>query len=297
MGKPTLQTSSLSNSRIWLVFATLVLSSCSPLSSIPSNPPQTPENWLKIQPFIAVKLGAVEAILVQPSSTFFVYLLGILAVAAGVYILRIREGQRTRLWWGIALILWGLGALFAGTSYQAFSYEIKCRGREICSWTSGWEVIYLLSSVASVDAMMMAEAYVFPSGKWRKGLIGYALANIALYAVTLITGVLSLNKFLISFELLLLVTAPSIVALLVLSIWRYAKFRDPMDLGLMITWIWLGLVIDAYFTALQLGITEAFWEKGFWFSENDVLHIGLISWMLYIAIRLAKRVHDSTTLS
>ncbi len=297
MDKPTLQTSSLITPCIWLVLATLILSGCSSLSTIPSSPTQTPESWLKIQPSIAAKLGVVEFILVQPSSTVFVYLLGILAIAAGVYILKIREGQRTRLWWGIALILWGLGALFAGTSYQAFSYEIKCRGREICSWTSGWEIIYLLFSVASVDAMMMAEAYIFAPGKWRKGLIGYAAANIALYAVTLIAGVLSLNKFLLSFELLLLVTAPSIVVLLVLSIRRYAKFKDPMDLGLMITWIWLGLVIGAYFTALQLDITEAFWEQGFWFSENDVLHIGLISWMLYIAIRLAKRVHDSTTSS
>jgi hypothetical protein len=291
------RSSSRGTPSILFLLTALSLGGCSPLSSIPSNPPQTPEGWLKIQPFIAVKLGSVEAILVQPSSTFFVYLLGILAVAAGVYILKIREGQRARLWWGIALILWGLGALFAGTSYQAFSYEIKCRGREVCSWTSGWEVIYLLFSVASVDAMMMAESYIYPPGKWRKGLIGYAAANIVLYAVMLIAGVLSLNKFLISFELLLLVTAPSIVVLLVLSIWRYAKLRDPMDLGLMITWIWLGLVIGAYFTALQLGITEAFWEKGFWFSENDVLHIGLISWMLYISIRLARRLHDSPATS
>jgi hypothetical protein len=283
--------------RVWSILTALILSGCSSLSSIPSSPPQTPESWLSIQPFIKIHVGSSEFILVQPSSTFFVYLLGVVAIGAGIYFLRNREGQRTHLWWGIALILWGLGALFAGTSYQAFSYEIKCRGREVCSWTSGWEVIYLLLSVASVDAMMMAEAYVFPPGKWRKGLIGYAAANIVLYAVTLIAGVLSLNKFLISFELLLLVTAPSIVVLLILSIWRYAKFRDPMDLGLMITWIWLGLVIGAYFTALQLGITETFWRQGFWFSENDILHIGLISWMLYIAIRLAKRVHDSTTSS
>jgi hypothetical protein len=297
MDKPPLQTSSLITPRIWLVFATLVLSGCSSLSSIPASPIQSPESWLSIQPFIKFYIGSSEIILVQPSSTVFVYLLGILAVAAGVYILKIRKGQRTRLWWGIALILWGLGTLFAGTSYQAFSYEIKCRGREICSWTSGWEVIYLLFSVASVDAMMLAEAYIFAPGKWRKGLIGYALANLALYAVTLIAGVLSLNKFLISFELLLVVTAPSIVVLLVLSIWRYAKFKDPMDLGLRITWIWLGLGIGAYFTALQLGITEAFWERGFWFSENDVLHIGLISWMLHIAFRLASRLHDSPATS
>ncbi len=280
-------------SHLWLVLVALVLSGCSSLSAIPSDPVQTPESWLRIQPFIAMQLGGAEFILVQPSSTFFVYLLGAVAIGAGLYFLRIREGQRSRLWWGSALILWGLGALFAGTSYQAFSYEIKCRGREICAWTSGWEVIYLLFSVASVDAMMMAEAYIFSPGKWRKGLIGYALANIALYAVTLIAGVISLNKFLISFELLLLVTAPSIVAFLILSGWRYFKSTNPMDLGLLVTWIWLGLTIGAYYAYLQLGISETLWESGLWFSENDVLHIGLISWMLYIAISLAKRVHDA----
>lgn len=280
-------------SHLWLVLVALFLSGCSSLSAIPSDPVQTPETWLRIQPFIAMQLGGAEFVLVQPSSTFFVYLLGAVAIGAGIYFLRIREGQRSRLWWGIALILWGLGALFAGTSYQAFSYEIKCRGREICAWTSGWEVIYLLFSVASVDAMMMAEAYIFSPGKWRKGLMIYAAANIVLYAVTLIAGVISLNKFLISFELLLLVTAPSIVAFLILSGWRYFKSRNPMDLGLLVTWIWLGLTISAYFAYLQLGFSETLWESGLWFSENDVLHIGLISWMLYIAISLAKRVHDA----
>ena len=279
---------------IWLILAALILSGCGSLSSIPSSPVQTPEGWLSIQPFIKIHFGSSEFILVQPSSTVFVYLLGVVAIGAGLYFLRIREGHRSRLWWGIALILWGLGALFAGTSYQAFSYEIKCRGREICSWTSGWEIIYLLFSVASVDAMMMAEAYVFPPGKWRKGLIGYASANIILYAMTLVAGVLSLNKFLISFELLLAVTAPSIVVFLILNGWRYFKFKDPMDLTLLITWIWLGLVISVYFTYMQLGFAERLWERGFWFSENDVLHLGLISWMLYIAFRLAKRVHDSS---
>jgi hypothetical protein len=231
--------------------------------------------------------------MVQPSSTVFVYLLGIIAIGVGLFFLRIREGHLSRLWWGVALLLWGFGALCAGTSYQAFSYEIKCRGQEICSWTSGWEVIYLLLSVASVDAMMMAEAHAFSAGKWRKVLMYYAMANIILYAIALIAGTLSLYKFLISFELLLLVTAPTILIFIVLNSWRYFKFKDRMDLALLITWIWLGIAIGGYFTYMQLGISETLWAHGIWFSENDVLHLGLISWMIYIAINVARRLHDA----
>ena len=273
----------------------LILSGCSDLGSIPYSPRHTPDSWLTIQPSVVVKNGPLDFILVQPSSTVFVYLLGLITIGVGLYFLRIRDIHQSRKWWGIALLLWGLGALFAGTSYQAFSYEIKCAGQEFCSWTSWWEIVYLLFSVASVDAMMVAEAYSCHAGKWRKALMTYAYVNIALYIFVVLVGVISLNKFLISFELLLIVAAPNILIFFILNGWRYYKYRGPMDLALLITWGWLGITLAGYFLYLILDVTHILWVRGIWFSENDVLHIGLIIWMIYIAVILANRIVDTPT--
>ena len=282
--------------RTLIAFTSLLfLNACGRLDSIPTSPLQTPQSWLTIQPFLAFKIGSLEGIIVQPSTSIIVYLLGLVTIAAGLYFLRIRDGQRSRLWWGIALLLWGLGALLAGTSYEAFSYHIKCAGRAACAWTSGWEVLYLLLSVASVDAMLVAVAYSCTVDKSRRALIIYAGFNLALYAALLSIGVLNPVKFLVSFELLILFATPTVLILLVLNGWRYIKFKQRLDLLLLITWIWLVITLAAYFAYLVLGITQTLWAQGIWFSENDVLHIGLIIWMLYLALILAKAAQDRPT--
>jgi hypothetical protein len=276
----------------WLL-PLLLLSGCARLDAIPYSPPQTAATWLTIQPYATIKIGALEIILIQPSTTFFVYLLGVVAIGAGVYFFRIRQGQRSRVWWGIALALWGTGALLAGTSYEASSYAIKCAGRPACAWTSGWEVAYLILSVASVDAMLVAEAYACATGRLRRVLIIYAAANLAAYVVIALIGALVPVKFLISFELLILFAAPTILLFFVLNGWRYAKFREPMDLALLGAWAWLALTLAAYFVYLMSGTTQTLWARGLWFSENDVLHIGLIVWMIYLARIVAPRVVDA----
>ncbi len=276
---------------LWFL-SLLVLSGCGSLESIPYSPERTPETWLRIQPFADVRIGAWDITLVQPSSTVWVYLLGIVAIAAGLFFLRIQNAQRSRMWWGIALALWGAGALSAGTSYQAFSYEIKCAGQVLCSWTSWWEVAYLMLSAASVDAMMLAEAYACSRGPLRKTMWTYALANGIVYVIIVLVGAIALIKFLISFELLLLVTAPSVLFFFGLNVWRYVKFRARMDLVLLGAWLWLGITIGVYWLYLALDITPELWARGVWFSENDVLHIGLIIWMLYLALIVARHVKD-----
>ena len=228
----------------------------------------------------------------SPSTSAIVYLLGIITILAGVYFLRIQEGQRSRLWWGLALLLWGAGALLAGTSYEAFSYYIKCAGRGLCVWTSWREIAYLFVSVASINAILVAQAYSSTAGKWRKPLILYAAANQALYTLALAVGSLQPRQFLISFELLLAFAAPSVVLFLIQNGQRWLRHRQKMDLALLVVWVWLVLTIAAYFLYYLFGLTARLWSQGLWFSENDVLHIGLIIWMLFIA-RIARLIRDN----
>ncbi len=276
----------------FFLLTAFLLTACGRLDSIPYTPAQTPETWLQIQPYAEIKFASQNIIFVQPSTSIIVYFLGILAVGIGLYFLKIRNSQRSRIWWGIALLLWGIGALLAGTSYEAFSYAIKCAGRESCLWTSWWEIFYLIVSVWSIDAIMLAVAYSSTTGKLRKALSAYAIVNAIVYFIVVMIGALVPVKFLISFELLLVVAAPSILAFFFINSWRYSKYKLRPDLLLLGTWIWLGVTIVAYFFYLISGNTESLWAKGLWFSANDVLHIGLIIWMLYIWFFVAPKTLD-----
>jgi hypothetical protein len=270
------------------------LSGCSRLESIPyCCPEQTPETWCIVQPCVHLQLASWDVILVQPSSTVLIYFLGFLTIGMGFFYLRVRSGQRSRLWWGVALLLWGSGALLAGTSYQAFSYEIKCAGRDTCTWTSWWEIVYLALTVASVNAIVVAQAFSCTVGRGRKLLLVYALGNAVLYLVTLSTGAFVPIKFLISFELMILFTMPTILIFFLLNAWRYHKLKRAMDLALLGTWIGLSLTTAAYYLCVTFGMTEKLWSWGIWFSDNDVLHIGLILWMSYIGLILVNQIGDA----
>jgi hypothetical protein len=271
------------------------LSAFNRLKSIRSTEAElTPANWCSVQPCTKIKIASREIVLTQPTSTFLVYALGFLTIGVGLYFFQIRGSEISRFWWGISLLLWGIGALLAGTSYQAFGYEIKCAGRQSCAWTSWWEVIYLMFQQVSMTAMLVAVAYSCADGPLREALLVYAMVSSVLYVILTFVGGVVPIKSLITFNFMVWVSSPILLIFFILNSWRYYIFRDPMDLALLGTWVLLLLISAAYSIYDDLDITNKFWARGegFWFSQNDVLHVGLIFWVIYIGAIVAGYVKD-----
>jgi len=252
----------------------------------------TPEEWLQEHPYLTLNLFGITITLTVPTSTLFVYVLGFETCIIGILIIIRRKTQKSRLWCGLALILWGLGALFAGTSYQAFSYELKCSGRSFCIWTSWYEIMYLILSVGSVNAMFIAQKYSCLPERYQKISNIYAGGNFIAYFVITLIGAFIPIRFLISFELMILFLTPNIFFFLALNLWRYLRDKNRMDKNLIVIWFFLIIIIGFYFLYFSLGITEFLWQIGIWFSANDILHIGLIIWMVYIYFIVKKFIVD-----
>ena len=128
----------------------------------------------------------------------------------------------------------------------------------------------------------------------RRGLIWYAGINAAVYVVVSIAGVLLPSAVLLSFSVLMLFALPGIVIVIVVAARRYRQTRDPMDRSLVVAAVLLVAVQIAYFGYYAAGITATLYDggRGFYFSENDVLHVGMILWLIYVAKALNGKLVD-----
>jgi len=272
--------------------AILVLTGCGKLSTIPQEPKTTPEAFLAAQHWITVHLGDAQVVISQPTSSIIVYFVGLFTILVGFRFYQHRNNQQSKLWWAIGLFLTGFGALLAGTSYQAFGYEIKCHGREFCTYTSWWEVHYMLLSALGMNAFLIASAYSSTRGFFRKSIMLYAVIHSIVYSALLMYGAFVPVQFLVSFELLMLSSAPAVVFVLGLHTNAFRISHDAMNRKLRNTWLVFLLVGIAYGTWLALGLTQPLWNHGIWFTENDVLHVGMIGWVYFLLKRLPKLLRD-----
>jgi hypothetical protein len=253
----------------------------------------TPEKWLASHPHLPVKIGSHEFILAEPSSTFLVYLLGFVILAAGIYFLKTRTGSTSRFLWGIALIIWSLSTFSAGTSYQAFSYEIKCAGRTACLWTSWWEIWYLILFVTAMNFITAAVAFSSANGKIRKNVLRYAVISTLIYLSIVLAGAFLPNYFLTSFECMVIFSMPAFVILFAVNAINHFQNRRRLDVLLLGAWVFMLLIVAAYFGFFISGMSSVLWAKGIWFNANDVLHILLIFWIIYLYSAVSKLVKDA----
>lgn len=268
----------------------LFLPGCGRLKELRYEPAMSPAQWCEMRP--CVDLGGM--VLTEPLGTFLVFLLALLWVGAGLYFLGFRRGQRSRFWLGVALLLGGIGAAQAGISYQALSYELKCAGREQCLLTNGFEVGYSVTQALSVSAMLTAVAFACTSARLRRVLVAYSIVNAAVYVAVAFAGVTLPSRALLSFEVLMLFALPGIAAVIAISARRLLHSRAVADRSLLVATLLLVAVQVAYFSYQAAGVTARLWDggRGFYFSENDVLHVGMMLWLGYVVAFLGPQLRD-----
>jgi hypothetical protein len=273
------------------ILAVCVFSSTGSLLLIPLT---TPEQFLSGMPHIPFSFFGRETVLIQPSSTFFVYLLGGIMIMIGVYFLASNRAQRSRVYWGIGLVLWGISALAAGTSYQAFGYELKCRGREYCLFTSNFELVYMLLTAYCINFLVAATGYTSLGPQGRRRLIWFALLDSAAYSAYMLAGAVLPIRFLVSYEGFMAFIGANFVLMFILNIRNYTRYKDRLNRNLILIWIGFLLVNIGYFAFLFGGFSAPLYQNlGVWFNENDVLHILLILWAGIIFVLLRKDAVDT----
>jgi uncharacterized membrane protein YwzB len=274
---------------LWVVL-TLSLTSCSRLEQLQSD--NTPEQWLASHSHVLVKTGPFDFVFAEPSSTIFVYGLGLILLWAAWRFYAHKKDSRSGKLWALGLLVWALSTFSAGTSYQAFSYEIKCAGKEICSWTSWWEIWYMALFVLSMGIIAAAVAFSSLSHRARKFFLIYLILITGAYEIVLFSGALLPNQLMVSFEFMLLFVVPTFLALFAVNITGYVRRKETLEVRLLLAWVLMALVTAAYFGFLLSGIAKQLWDSGIWFNANDVLHIGLIGWVLYLVFQCEHLIAD-----
>jgi purine-cytosine permease-like protein len=183
--------------------------------------------------------------------------------------------------------------LAAGSSYQAFGYEFKCRGQEFCRFTSNLELTYLLLTAVAINCMLAASAYTSLGAPARGRLLKFAFWDSALYILMLLIGAAAPVRFLISYEGFMLFMGGNFVLMFALNSAHYRRARDPLNRNFI--WVWLAFLLAnvGYFAFLLGGIGSLIQARfGVWFNQNDALHVLLIAWALLILGLLRRTLVD-----
>ena len=272
----------LFKAKSFFVLSLVLLASCN------SPIPIASADWCLTQPCLEVFGWTIN----QISSSILVYVLAFYGLFVGYKYYKNKGLHSSRLYWSISLVLGGLGALAAGTSFQAFGYEIKCAGKEFCDLTSFYEIAYNILTVWSAVFLGLAISASFLLPSKIKILKISSLVFGLSYTLLCLMAYSYNNYFLISFEFLLLYILPLYLGTIILTGIHYAKNKDLATKKYLYAWLILMLTLSAYYLYLSLGFTEILWANGIWFSANDVLHLGMMGWLYYLSNWMMGVVED-----
>jgi hypothetical protein len=230
-----------------------------------------------MKPYIEI----ADIIIIVPSSTLIVYFLGIITIYIGIKLFKLKEIYQK--YWGISLILWGIGTLLAGTSYQGLGYELKCSRQTFCLFTSWFELSYLYITALSITFMAYAVSIKSLSKKYIDTYLVIISIGFIVYTLTLVLGTIFELKLWITYEWFLMFFLLFFISFFVINLKNNKVNPNILDKKLIYVWIIMLIVNIIYFIYFYSGIPEILYDQyNLWFSANDVLHVGLIFWMYYI---------------
>ena len=241
----------------------------------------TGSEYLLLKPYI--EIGNV--VIIVPSSSIIVFGLGVITIVYGV--LLSQKEVAFKKWFGIALVVWGIGTILAGISYQSFGYELKCEGETYCLFTSWFELAYLYVTALSITIMGKAIALCSLQSSKINTYTNVLYIGFFVYVFTLVTGTIFNIYFLVTYEWFLVFFLPYFLSFFVINVRSYKLNQTKIDLSFITIWIIMLVVNVLYFGYLFSGIPEFLYENyRIWFSANDVLHVGLVYWMYDIFRKL-----------
>jgi cadmium resistance protein CadD (predicted permease) len=88
-------------------------------------PLTTLDQFLSGMPYVTFSIPGKDVILIQPSSTILVYLLGLIMIAIGVYFLVTKKNQKSSYYWAIGLIVVGHQCNCRRNELSGFRLRIK----------------------------------------------------------------------------------------------------------------------------------------------------------------------------
>ena len=267
----------LNRNAVWMCLFALLsfvgFSFASKVDQIALTPSIDFNQYLASMPYIY--LAPLNLYLQQLTSTILVFALGLVTIYVGIVYLR--HSPFVTKWLGINFIFWGLGAIVAGISYQAFGADLKCALYESCRFTHWVELFYMTLTVISINALLIAYS-IFHSTKTALKLQIFAMLSVFMYTLLQGLGMILPVKFLLTYEFMLIFLSINILFLM----WTdYTQRHIFIHKRLFIWWCVFLVVNLAYFVALFSAYAKPLYQQtGIWFNENDVLHILLLLWML-----------------